>query len=124
MPPDGPEVGMIYSSSPSSTIGSSRPRAEFEDLMECLGTMKIDFSLLDSSIIEILTKGPLKLHDLLAVAAVRDQALRLNIRRAGVSPSNSADATINERLQALRRAGRVAYDRPTSRWGVLRIILS
>lgn len=86
--------------------------------------MKIDFSLLDSSIIETLAKGPVKLDDLLAVAAVRDQALRFNIRRAGVSPSNSADTTINERLQALRRAGRIAYDRPTSRWDVLPITLS
>ena len=85
--------------------------------------MKRDFSLLDSSIIETLAKGPLKLDDLLAVAAVRDQALRLNIRRAGVSPSNSADTTINERLQALRRAGRIAHDRPTSRWDALPIIL-
>jgi hypothetical protein len=82
------------------------------------GTMKIDFSLLDSSIIETLAKGPLKLDDLLAVNAVRDQALRLNIRRAGVSPSDSADTTINERLQALRRADKIAYERPTSRWGV------
>lgn len=86
--------------------------------------MKIDFSLLDSSIIETLAKSPLKLDDLFAVAAVRDQVLRLNIRRAGVSPSNSADTTINERLQALRRAGRIAYDRPTSRWDVLPITLS
>jgi hypothetical protein len=108
----------------SSTIGRSRPTADFEDLMECLGKMKIDSSLLDSSIIETLARGPLKLDDLLAVAAVRDQALRLNIRRAGVSPSNSADTTINERLQVLRRASQVAYDRPTSRWEVLRVISS
>jgi hypothetical protein len=86
--------------------------------------MKIDFSRLDSEIVETLAKGRLKLDDLVAVAAVRDQALRLNIRRTGVSPSNSADATINERLQALRRAGQVAYDRPTSRWHVQPIISS
>ncbi|HEX8609958.1 MAG TPA: hypothetical protein VF800_01550 [Telluria sp.] len=105
-------------------FGSTRPIADFEDLMECLGAMKIDFSFLDSSIIETFEKGPLKLDDLLAVAAVRDQALRLNIRRAGVSPSSSADSTINERLQALRGGGQVAYDRPTSRWDVLPIISS
>jgi hypothetical protein len=109
---------------PPRTTGRNRPTADFEDLMECLRTMKIDFSLLDSSIIETLVKGPLKLDDLLAVAAVRDQALRLNIRRAGVSPSNSADTTINERLQVLRRSSQVAYDRPTSRWDVLRVISS
>jgi hypothetical protein len=86
--------------------------------------MKIDFSLLDSSIIETLAKSPLTLDDLLAVAAVRDQALRVNIRRTGVSPSHSADTTINERLQALRQVGRVAYDRSTSRWGVLPIFSS
>lgn len=98
--------------------------ADFEDLLECLATMKIDFSLPDSSIIETLAKGPLKLDDLLKVDAIRDQALRLNIRWAGVSPSNSADTTINERLKALRRASQVEYDRPTSRWDVLRIISS
>lgn len=92
--------------------------------MECLGTMKIDFSLLDNSIIETLAKNPLKLGDLLAVAAVRDQALRLNIRRAGESPSKSADTTINERLQVLRRASQVTYDRPTRRWEGLRGISS
>jgi len=43
-----------------------------------LTAMKIDFSLLDSSITETLAKGPLKLDDFLAVAAVRDQALRLH----------------------------------------------
>jgi hypothetical protein len=105
-------------------LPSTRLIADFEDLMECLGAMKIDFSFLDSSIIETLEKGPLKLDDLLAVAAVRNQALSLNTRRAGVSPSSSADSTINERLQALRRAGQVAYDRPTSRWDVLPIISS
>jgi hypothetical protein len=46
--------------------------------------MKIDFSRLDSEIVETLAKGRLKLDDLVAVAAVRDQALRLNIRRTGV----------------------------------------
>jgi hypothetical protein len=81
--------------------------------------MKIDFSLLDFSNTETLAKSPLKLDDLLVGAAVRDQAFRLNIRRAGVSPSNSADTTVNERLQVLRRASQVSFDRSTSRWGVL-----
>ncbi len=79
-------------------------------------TMKTDFFHLDSSIMEALSKRPLRLDELLAVAAVRDPALGLTIRRAGVSPSNSADTTINERLQALRRAGRIAYDPATRRW--------
>lgn len=78
--------------------------------------MKTDFSQLESSIIETLAKGPLRLDELVAVAAIRNQALRLNIRRAGVSPSNSAETTINERLQALRRGGKIAYDSATNRW--------
>jgi hypothetical protein len=107
----------------NAVTAHNRATADFDDLRESLRIMKIDFSLLDASIIETLAKGPLKLDDLLAVATVRDQALRLNVRRAGVSPSNSADTTINERLQALRRAIQVAYDRPTSRWDVLPISL-
>jgi hypothetical protein len=81
--------------------------------------MKTDFTHLDSSIIETLAKCPLRLDELLSVAAVRNQALRLNIRRAGVSPSDSAEATINERLLALRRGSRIAYDPATSRWDAL-----
>lgn len=81
--------------------------------------MKTDISRLDSSIIETLAKCPLRLDELLAVAAVRNQALRLNIRRAGVSPSDSAEGTLNERLQALRRGSRIAYDPATSRWDAL-----
>jgi len=53
--------------------------------------------------------------ELSEVPAVRDQVLRLNIRRAEVSPSDSADTTINERLQVLRRNGRVRYDLAGSR---------
>ena len=82
--------------------------------------MKKDFLPLDVSIIDTLTKHPLRLGELGAVAVVRDQALRLNIRRSGVAPSSSADITINERLQALRREGRLAFDPGTSRWEVSR----
>jgi hypothetical protein len=78
--------------------------------------MKKDFGSLDASIIETLARRSLRLSELLSVAAVRDQALRLNVRRAGVAPSASADKTINERLQALRRSGKIAYDSATSRW--------
>jgi hypothetical protein len=45
-----------------------------------------------------------------------NEALRLNRRRAGLSPSESAGITVNERLQALRRSGRATYDPATSRW--------
>jgi len=51
--------------------------------------MKTDFVLLDSTIIEALVKRPMRLDELFAAVAVRNQALRLNIRRAGVSPSGS-----------------------------------
>lgn len=78
--------------------------------------MKTRFLFIETSIIETLSKQPLRLHELSAVAAVRNEALRLNVRRAGVSPGESADSTVNERLQALRRVGRIAYDRATSRW--------
>ena len=80
--------------------------------------MKPDFTSLDSLIIETLANRPLRRDELLGASAVRNQALRLNIRRAGVSPSDSADTTINERLQVLRRSGRIAYDSATSRWDV------
>lgn len=80
--------------------------------------MKKNFLVLDSSIIETLAKRQLRLHEILEVAAVRNEALRLNLRRAGVSPSESADATVNERLQALRRNGTIEYDRATSRWAI------
>jgi hypothetical protein len=78
--------------------------------------MKRDFTSLDSAIVETLTGRPFQRGELSEVPSVRIQALRLNIRRSGGSPSDSADTTINERLQALRRTGRVAYDTATSRW--------
>ena len=78
--------------------------------------MKTDFSSLDASILEAFAERPLRLREVLAVVAIRDEALRINRRRAGSSPSESADITVNERLQALRRSGRVSYDPATSRW--------
>jgi hypothetical protein len=78
--------------------------------------MKTDFSHIDAAIIEALARRPMRLDELLALSGVRDQALRLNIRRAGVSPSDSAETTINERLQALRSGVKVGYDPATSRW--------
>lgn len=82
--------------------------------------MKPDFGSLDSSIVETLAKRPFRRVELLAVASVRNHALRLNIRRAGVSPGDSADTTINERLEALRRGGKIVYDAATSRWETLK----
>ncbi len=78
--------------------------------------MKTDFSSLDASILEALVERPLRLGEVLAVVAIRHEALRINRRRAGASPSESADITVNERLQVLQRSGRVSYDPATSRW--------
>lgn len=78
--------------------------------------MKTDFSSLDSTILDVLAERPCRLSEILTVVTVRDSALRANQRRAGASPSESADITVNERLQAMRQSGRVAYDPATSRW--------
>jgi hypothetical protein len=78
--------------------------------------MKTNFLPLDSSILEVLADRPSRLCEILAIAPVRDEALRINRRRAGVSPSESADITVNERLQELRRSGRITYDPATNRW--------
>lgn len=78
--------------------------------------MKTDFSSLDSVILEVLAERPSRLGEVLVAVAVRDEALRINRRRAGVSPSESADITVNERLQSLRRSGKITYDTATSRW--------
>lgn len=78
--------------------------------------MNLKYSALDSSILEVLARGDKSLDSLLAIGAIRDAAIRVVPRRAGVSPSGSADKTVNERLQALRREARVNYDRATSRW--------
>lgn len=78
--------------------------------------MKTDFSSLDASILEVLAERPSRLSEILAVGSVRKNALRLARRRAGTSPSESADITVNERLQAMRRDGTVIFDTATSRW--------
>jgi hypothetical protein len=78
--------------------------------------MKGDFTSLDFAIVEMLATRSSRRSELSEVPAVRDQVLRLNIRRAEVSPSDSAHTTINERLQVLRLSGRVRYDLATSRW--------
>lgn len=61
----------------------------------------------------------MRLNELLEAIAIRHEAIRLNVRRAGVSPSESADTTINERLQALRRDRKIQYDPATNRWSPL-----
>lgn len=81
--------------------------------------MKFKFQFIDRLIVETLAKRPLRLEELLEMTTIRNEALRLNIRRAGVSPSKSADTTVNERLQALRRNGSIAYDSATNRWDTL-----
>jgi hypothetical protein len=80
---------------------------------------KRDFTSLDSAIVETLTDRPFRRDELLKVPSVRDQALRLDVRRSGVSREDSADITISERLQALRQSGGLTYDLATSRWCVV-----
>lgn len=53
--------------------------------------MKKDFLPLDDSVIDTIAKSPVRLEELAAVSAVRNQALLLNIRWSGVAPSSSAD---------------------------------
>jgi hypothetical protein len=78
--------------------------------------MKTDFSSLDESILQALAERPSRLGEVLAVRAIRENAILLARRRAGTSPSESADIAVHERLQAMRRDGRVTYDSATSRW--------
>jgi len=78
--------------------------------------MKTDYSKLDFSILDTVAMGAQRLDQILAVGAVREVALQVARRRAGASPSGSADETVMERLQALRRAGKIDFDRATSRW--------
>ena len=75
-----------------------------------------DFSVLDALIVQALALRPYRLAEILALLPVRESARLVARRRAGVSPSGCIDATINERLQALRRAGHIDYDSATSRW--------
>ncbi len=81
--------------------------------------MKQDFLSLDALIITTLARRPLRLNELVEVAAIRFEARRINRRRAGVSPSESADITVNERVQSLRRSGKIEFDAATSRWEIL-----
>jgi hypothetical protein len=78
--------------------------------------MKTNYSALDSLILEVLAKVDKSLDAMLVIGAVRDAAIRVAPQRAGVPPSGSADLTVNERLQSLRREGQISYDRATARW--------
>ncbi len=84
--------------------------------------MKTDYNSLDTSILELVAAGAQPLNNILNSGAVREIALRVARRRAGTAPSESADETTNERLQELRRAGKIGFDRATSRWTVLQDI--
>lgn len=77
--------------------------------------MKADFSSLDAFILQELAHRPSRLDEILQVRAVRDHALRAAPHRSGASPSQSADTTVNERMQALRRGGKLACDPATGR---------
>ncbi|MDZ7863041.1 hypothetical protein [Acidovorax sp.] len=80
--------------------------------------MKADFPSLDASMQQVLAARPSRLDDILQVRAVRDHTQRAAPRRSVASPGSSADTTIHERMQALRRAGRVGHEPPTGRWEV------
>ena len=80
------------------------------------GSSTSDLSHLDTAILASLALSPRRLAELLALEVVRAQALRVARRRAGLSAADSADETVKERLQALRRSGRIEYDRATTRW--------
>jgi len=53
---------------------------------------------------------PQRLDAILADSVVSVAASRISRLRAGTSPAGSANETIKERLQALRRTGQIAYD--------------
>ncbi len=78
-------------------------------------TKKKDYSELDTSLLEVVTSMPHRPDALLANGAVRQAAMRVT-RRAGASPAESTDATIMDRLNVLRLAGRIGYDHSTGRW--------
>lgn len=78
--------------------------------------MKTDYSRLDLSILDCLATVARPLNQILTVDSVRKLALQLARRRAGASPGESADETVKERLQALRRGGKIEFDRACSRW--------
>lgn len=77
---------------------------------------KKDFSALDESIVRALVSRPYPLLEILDLADVRDNALRVLRLRAGASRSGSADTTVRDRLQILRRDGKITYDKATRRW--------
>lgn len=81
--------------------------------------MKKDFSALDGSILRALTERPLALTDIFNVPLIRDEALDVVRLRAGASRSTSAESTIQERLQILRRDRHVTYDKATGRWSAI-----
>jgi len=81
--------------------------------------MKPDYSSLDFSILDVVATRAQSLDQILAGGAVRQVALQLARRRAGTSPSESADETVKERLQALRWAGKIEFDRATRRWAMV-----
>jgi len=56
--------------------------------------MKTDYSKLDFSILDTVAMGAQRLDQILAVGAVREVALQVARRRAGASPSGSADETV------------------------------
>jgi len=80
--------------------------------------MKKDFSPIDDSIVHVLAERPCRLEEILQVPTIRELALLVVRLRAGLSRSESADVTVHERLQILRRDGKVSYDRSTSRWHI------
>jgi len=53
---------------------------------------------------------PQPLDAILADSVVSVAANRISRRRAGASAAGSVDETIRERLQAIQRAGQIAYD--------------
>ena len=78
--------------------------------------MKTDYTTLDALLLSAVAAGALSFDAILAISGVREAAIRVARRRAGASPSESTDKTINERLQVQRRAGKIDYDRATCRW--------
>ena len=85
-------------------------------------TKKKDYSKLDTSILEVVTSMPHRPDAILANGAVRQAAMHVTRRRADASPAESTDATIMDRLNVLRLAGRIGYDHSTGRWS--RIVMT
>lgn len=77
---------------------------------------KKDYGELDASILEVVGSMLHRPDALLANDAVRRAAMCVARRRSGTSPAESTDATIMDRLNVLRLAGRISYDHSTSKW--------